>query len=295
MEWHLSADMKTIKCMYRLKHGANNKHSCIYYMQERSKPDVGTNESAAQASRRKGKTRWHNGLFAEHVEAKPVDLEDHNRWKPVLPIPLTRVHIYTLHALVQMSAKILHLYFMFVWNMQNQVQKDSAIIDMEKSLLAIGVHGGNVQICIDPQLSGAHNSIPRKPSLNGVVANRLFQPSTWSGKDRVWKDVYESEHNFMEQGRSRIARVDMWKAFEDIQPYLTGLTLTLEQRSSFKEKVEAFGRLYTAAFGEEHVTHYMVSCFIHCFILLTYISFKLENSRIILFHMSCSMHPPYFH
>jgi hypothetical protein len=57
VEWRLSADMKTIKCMYRLKHGANNKHSCIYDMQERSKPDVGTNESVAQASRRKAKTR----------------------------------------------------------------------------------------------------------------------------------------------------------------------------------------------------------------------------------------------
>jgi hypothetical protein len=81
---------------------------------------------------------------------------------------------------------------MFVWNMQNHVQKDSAIIDMEKSLSAIGVHGGNVQICADPQFSRAHNSIPRKPSINGVVANRLFQPSIWSGKDRAWKDVCES-------------------------------------------------------------------------------------------------------
>jgi hypothetical protein len=79
VEWHLSADMKTIKCMYGLKHGANNKHSCIYCIQERSKPDVGTNEGVVQASRRKAKTRWHNGLFAEHVEAKPVDLEDHGR------------------------------------------------------------------------------------------------------------------------------------------------------------------------------------------------------------------------
>jgi hypothetical protein len=46
----------------------------------------------------------------------------------------------------------------------------------------------------------------------------------------------------MEHGRSRIAWADMWKVFEDIQPYLTGLTLTLEQRSTFKEKVEAFWR-----------------------------------------------------
>jgi hypothetical protein len=79
MEWYLSVDMKTIKCIYELKHGVNNKHSCIYYMQERSKSDVGTNESAAQASRKKAKTKWHNSLFAEFVKAKSVDLEDYNQ------------------------------------------------------------------------------------------------------------------------------------------------------------------------------------------------------------------------
>ena len=30
VEWHLSCDMKTIKCLYGMSHGAMATHSCIY-------------------------------------------------------------------------------------------------------------------------------------------------------------------------------------------------------------------------------------------------------------------------
>lgn len=33
VEWHLSADMKTIKCMYGLSHGACSQYNCIYCSQ----------------------------------------------------------------------------------------------------------------------------------------------------------------------------------------------------------------------------------------------------------------------
>jgi len=38
--WHIAVDMKTIKCLYGLQHGSNSKHSCIYCLQERSKPMI---------------------------------------------------------------------------------------------------------------------------------------------------------------------------------------------------------------------------------------------------------------
>jgi hypothetical protein len=38
MEWHLTANTKSIKCMYGLKHGPNAQHSCIYCYQKRKKP-----------------------------------------------------------------------------------------------------------------------------------------------------------------------------------------------------------------------------------------------------------------
>ena len=38
IEWHLIVDMKSIVCMYGLKHGANNLQSCIYCLLERWRP-----------------------------------------------------------------------------------------------------------------------------------------------------------------------------------------------------------------------------------------------------------------
>ena len=51
----------------------------------------------------------------------------------------------------------------------------------------------------------------------------------------------------------------MWQAFEELQPYITGLVLTATQRSQLKEKFENWGRAFVNAFGKEHVTHYIVS------------------------------------
>jgi len=119
VEWHLSADMKTIKCLYGLKHGANAIHSCIYCNQQRTKSVVGTTASATSEARRR-KYTWHGGLFAGNVTAKPISTDGEPRWKPILPIPLERVHICTLHALTRMMEKILHLHIMFIgtWRMR---------------------------------------------------------------------------------------------------------------------------------------------------------------------------------
>ncbi len=83
VEWHLSTDMKTIKCLYELKHGANATHSCIYCNQQRTKPMVGTAASATTEARRRKHT-WHGGLFAGNVLCKPLDIDRESRWKPTL-------------------------------------------------------------------------------------------------------------------------------------------------------------------------------------------------------------------
>ena len=32
VEWHLAGDLKSLKCMYNVSHGATSKHPCLYYM-----------------------------------------------------------------------------------------------------------------------------------------------------------------------------------------------------------------------------------------------------------------------
>jgi hypothetical protein len=64
----------------------------------------------------------------------------------------------------------------------------------------------------DKDLSGANNSMPLKPSLNRANALKMFEPSTWSWQDRVWKDMLRSENNQNQGSKSgpTICRV-LWR------------------------------------------------------------------------------------
>jgi hypothetical protein len=122
VQWHLSADMKSIKVMYGLKHGANCVQTCIYCNQERSKPVVTIAAQAVMTLSKKTQS-WSGGLFSTSVHAKPlIGARALNCWKPILQIPLDRVHICMLHALNRIVEKILHLHFIFVWTMRDKEQ-----------------------------------------------------------------------------------------------------------------------------------------------------------------------------
>lgn len=72
--------------------------------------------------------------------------------------------------------------------------------------------------------------------------------------------MLRSENNQVGRGAGYLARVEMWQAFEKVVPYLTGLVLKPGQSASdFRIKVRNWGRLFVKCFGEEHVTHYVVS------------------------------------
>jgi len=115
VQWHMNADMKTLKCMYGLKSGPNATHSCIYCMQARKKSAV-TMVKQAEELLKKRSHSWEGGLFSNHICGAPVqDGLNLEHWRPVLPIPLDRVHICTLHVVNQMVENLVHLHFQFVW------------------------------------------------------------------------------------------------------------------------------------------------------------------------------------
>lgn len=88
---------------------------------------------------------WESGLFSDTVLEKPVT---HGvavtRWKPILPIPMDRVHIGTLHAQNRIIKKIMHLHFMFVWMIRDKREQKLAIDEMQRVLSATGAHGREV-------------------------------------------------------------------------------------------------------------------------------------------------------
>jgi hypothetical protein len=62
-------------------------------------------------------------LFALSVSMEPIEVGNRDVKNLILPIPLERVYICTLHALTRIIKKILHLHIVFIWNMSNPSRK----------------------------------------------------------------------------------------------------------------------------------------------------------------------------
>ena len=100
VQWHMAVDMKTIMAMYGLKSGLGCRMHYTYCEQKRTKATKGTTTQAHATIKVRSKNTWEGGLFAGSTPEKPCNINMHGRWWPILPIPLSRVHICTLHAQV---------------------------------------------------------------------------------------------------------------------------------------------------------------------------------------------------
>jgi len=237
------------------------KQTCIYYLQERTKPSIATVEQALRMLS-EGATSLSEGLFSTEHAAKPITgMAGKGRWKPILPIPMDRVHLCTLHAFNRIIEKIIHLYFQFIWTLRDKNMQRSAIEDMQRVLSSTGAHGGNVRIFKNNNLSGQHSNVPSKPSFNECHAAKLFKPSTLlGGSTKLYVDVVPAEKSFMSGGATKRAKLDVWIGLEKLKPYLEELTLQDDKKAKFKGLVKAWGQQFIRAFGEQYVTHYIVSC-----------------------------------
>ena len=121
------------------------------------------------------------------------------------------------------------------------------------------MHGSNVKILKDRELSGKNNNVPNKPSLNGAQSARLFKPSNLVGSIKLWRDLIVAMKITRDNGNTRRSHIQLWVAFEKLLPFFTSLSLSQEERSSFQPLVHDWGKIFVKVFGESHVTHYIVS------------------------------------
>ena len=61
---------------------------------------------------------WSNGVTScrQYLSLNRDEMDKH--MDPIFPIPLTRVHICTLHAFVRIVDKLVYLSILFAWNKQ---------------------------------------------------------------------------------------------------------------------------------------------------------------------------------
>lgn len=142
VEWHMAGDLKTLKCMYNVPAGpATISSPCLYCMSAASVLDP---------------RNWKKG--------PERDFKDPN-FKPVLDIPLCRVHICTMHALCRIVEKLVYLYICFAWTLKPKRKSEISIRPMERVLSNIGLHGGNVKIEEDTKRSTTTSRPPTKSSI----------------------------------------------------------------------------------------------------------------------------------
>ena len=203
VEWHMAGDLKTLKCMYNVQNGASCKTPCLFCM---APP---------------------HALDAEQQLKKPSRSDaDVNFW-PVVNIPLTHVHVCTLHALCRIVEKIVYLYIQFAWTLKPKQKASESIKRIEKVLSKMGLHGGKVKIIPDTKRSTTTYEVPIKPSLGCVKARRFL--SFHGEHDRInkareystinyglWKKLHNAIKDHGDSGAARNRKAEVWINLDEV-------------------------------------------------------------------------------
>lgn len=267
VEWHLAGDLKTLKCMYGCSNAANAKMPCLFCMRERI-TDANGKKCWANEARVGGAPTRDAMVLGANGDMVYKD----EKWDPVLPIPLTRVHFCTLHAFVRIIEKLLHLYICFAYNLKPQDASYKACRELEKVLSEIGLHGGDVVIKKDEKKSGKSGDVPCKPCIGGAKARKfLAPPIDDNGRISVrfperydgWKKLHNAVPDLTNGGTTRIAKVNIWLQFNKLAPLLQKLKFDDEDASDFGRHIKGFHDAVVAGWGAQSITPYMHILLVH--------------------------------
>jgi hypothetical protein len=257
VEWHLAADLKTLKCMYNISHGANAMHSCLYCMKKKQKD-----------------RSWNGGILSCHQNLPPNRDQLDPNLDAVLPIPLIRVHMCTLHAFVRIVDKMVYLSILFAWNKTPQAESKKSIEAIERVLSKAGLHGGHVKIEKDIKRSGTRGNLPAKPSMSGVKARRFLENKCGHGCWGLYEELIDAEDDRTSEGRESTRKKKCsWRSLSsffllmDKEKFMEGDAIT------FQEAITDFIREMIEAWGDNHMTHYMVCILIFIPLVLSFVHF----------------------
>lgn len=220
VEWHMAGDLKTLKCMYNISKGAVATSPCLYCMSNA------------------------NALNSANWTRSPNRHKIDKSFKAVLDIPLSRVHICTLHALCRIIEKLVYLYICFAWTLKPKEESTKAIKAIEGVLSNIGLYGGDVKIQEDIKRSTGGSKVPTKPSIGGVKAKRFLllrlkegQNKTDNGSNRNkynrWKHLHNAVKDCAEGGAIQNRKADVWISLDKIFEFMEKKEWTDTENTSF--------------------------------------------------------------
>lgn len=284
VEWHLAGDLKTLKCMLGCKQGAMTLFPCIYCCH--SKVSTTTEGKGAKASKLKGgkgkggkgvanslknvsamqtvskeKHQWSQGILSCDQRVPPNrDTKDSN-WDPILHIPLTNVHVCTLHARLRILDKLLMLHINYAWNMEPADRREECIRELEDILSSVGLHGGAVELTKDRKASGATQDRPNKICMGGRKARHLlsnYSDSQSPNEFQLWKRVCDITTYKGNEAALGLKRARVWQSADELFGLLEKGRLTSQEISNLKFAINTFTAQMVDAWGQTHITHYMV-------------------------------------
>ena len=141
VEWHLAADLKTLKCLSRCDQGRNAKFPCLYCLKKKGKQKNANSYG------------WEGGPLACRCNDEPNRDKEDSKWAPILKKLLSRVHICTLYVEIRVLDKLIHMHG--IWVLEK----------IEDIFNHLRVQGGNVHIVKENELSGKSHSVPCKISI----------------------------------------------------------------------------------------------------------------------------------
>ena len=241
----MARDLKTLKCMYNISRGPIGKSPCLYCMNFAK--DCQT-------------SKWNKALDRHSKDST---------FHAILNIPLSCVHICTLHALCRIVEKIIHIYIGFTWKLKPAKAKDKAIHKIEAVLSEIGLHGGNVNIEANMKKSQNGNLIPMKPSIGGVKERRFLSFNGHIGKVNSrtggssikwnqWKALCNAVKDHGDDGESRNRKAKVWEALDKVFLYCEKMNWTGAKLEDYKMNLDLFKKSMIAAWINHQITHYMV-------------------------------------
>lgn len=187
----------------------------------------------------------------------------------MLSIPLKNVHVCTLHAEVRLIEKIIYLHIVFAWNTKPTSLAKEAISRLEDVLSKAGLHKRYVKIQKDEKLSGKNGNMPTKPSIGGAKARRFLSNHTGKASNiqhSVWTDIIAATQDFEKDGKTRVLKVDVWKKLDSMIAILRKEKYSDIDKKAVQRTCVEFVNAVSKAWGEDHITHYMVSIkFSKCF------------------------------
>lgn len=170
------------------------------------------------------------------------------------------MHVCTLHARLRILDKLLMLHINYAWNMEPAERCDESIHALKGVLSSIGLHSGVVILTKDKK-SNATRHNPNKICMGGAKARHLlsnYSNSSSHTKFEIWKEVCDVTTYTGNDNRLGLKRTHVWQACDKISGLLERPHLGDQEIEAFKQTISKFTEQMVEAWGETHITHYMV-------------------------------------